>query len=499
MNVFYSTPSCYLNALHESNIEWPEKTEDYFPYANDPHAYWSGYYTSRPTSKRFERTGNEFLQICKKLSASAKTPEAFYTENLNRLRDEMGVMQHHDAITGTEKQAVANDYHRELYRTIVGCEENTKSSLNQFVLNRAPSTTPWPLEFNSCLQLNISSCPTSENSELFMVTAYNPLAHETNQFVRFPVGGSGYTVHTADSVLVPSQIVPVPTAIKDLPHRLSTTTNELVFQAVNVPAMGFKSFYVTRTASVSASKATKLAEAVTIGNSELSISFDTNGLLSSITVDGETNKLEQNFVMYQGSGGNNNGFENRASGAYIFRPDPLAPVTTIGTDVTVSVVRGELVEEVHQVFNDYISQVVRVYKNEKLVEFEWLVGPIPVEDSIGKEYVSRFYTDIQSGDEFETDSNGREILKRKRDYRQDFELTLEEPVAGNYYPINTKIAIEDATHRLAVVTDRAQGGSSIVDGTVELMVRFPLPLNAVNKNLAPSFSTFLGPPKIAEG
>lgn len=45
-----------------------------------------------------------------------------------------------------------------------------------------------------------------------------------------------------------------------------------------------------------------------------------------------------------------------------------------------------------------------------------------------------------------------------------------EAIAGNYYPINTKIAIEDKTHRLAVLTDRAQGGSSIFDGTCELMV-----------------------------
>lgn len=471
MNVFYSTPSCYLKALHDANMEWPEKTADFFPYASDAHAFWTGYFTSRPTSKRFEREGNQFLQICKKLSATAKKTETFYEENLNRLRDSMAVMQHHDAITGTEKQHVADDYHRELYKTIMGCGENTKSSLNQFVNGNVDSKT---FEFSSCLQLNISSCPTSENSERFMVTAYNPLGHESSQYVRFPVGGSGYIVYTADSVLVPSQVVPLPTPIKDLHYRTSASTNELVFHATNVPAMGYRSYYVTRTSSVLPSKATKLAEAVTIGNDELSVSFDTKGLLSTISVDGESHKLIQNFVMYQGFNGNNNGIDNRASGAYIFRPEPSAPITEIGTDVTVSVSRGELVEEVHQVFNDYISQVVRVHKNLKLVEFEWLVGPIPIDDLIGKEYVSRFYTDIQSAGEFETDSNGREVLKRKRDTYNDFDFTFEEQIAGNFYPVNTKIAIEDTTHRLAVLTDRAQGGTSLIDGTIELMVRLPL-------------------------
>lgn len=404
-----------------------------------------------------------------------------------------------DAITGTEKQHVADDYHRELHRTIMACSENTKSSLNQFVAGNAPLKT---FDFNSCLQLNISSCATSENSERFMVTAYNPLGYESNQYVRFPVSGSGYTVHTADSALVESEIIPIPTSIKDLHYRTSTSTNELVFLATSVPAMGYKSFYVTRTSSVSPGKATKLAEAVIIGNDELSVSFDTNGLLSTINVDGETHKLVQNFVMYQGFFGNNSGVENRASGAYIFRPDAAAPITEIGTDdVTVSVVRGKLVEEVHQIFNDYISQVVRVYKNEKLVEFEWLVGPIPVDDSVGKEYVSRFYTDIQSSGEFETDSNGREILKRKRDQYNDFEFTFEEQIAGNFYPVNTKIAIEDATHRLAVLTDRAQGGSSLIDGTTELMVRRQqhfFRYFTCSDDLKSTSQLFSGSPKVVE-
>ena len=51
INIFYSTPACYLNALHNEGISWPTKQDDFFPYASDPHAYWSGYFSSRPTSK----------------------------------------------------------------------------------------------------------------------------------------------------------------------------------------------------------------------------------------------------------------------------------------------------------------------------------------------------------------------------------------------------------------------------------------------------------------
>jgi len=63
VNVIYSTPSCYLKALNDLNLQWPTKDDDFFPYASDPHAYWTGYFSSRPTVKYFEREGNNLLQV----------------------------------------------------------------------------------------------------------------------------------------------------------------------------------------------------------------------------------------------------------------------------------------------------------------------------------------------------------------------------------------------------------------------------------------------------
>lgn len=41
----------------------------------------------------------------------------------------MGIMQHHDAITGTEKQHVANDYSRILTEGFADCETITSTAL----------------------------------------------------------------------------------------------------------------------------------------------------------------------------------------------------------------------------------------------------------------------------------------------------------------------------------------------------------------------------------
>lgn len=39
------------------------KTDDFFPYADGPHQFWTGYFTSRPAFKRYERLSSNFLQV----------------------------------------------------------------------------------------------------------------------------------------------------------------------------------------------------------------------------------------------------------------------------------------------------------------------------------------------------------------------------------------------------------------------------------------------------
>ena len=63
VNVFYSTPSCYLYALNRQNLSYTVKHDDFFPYASKAHEFWTGYFTSRPALKRYVRSTNNFLQV----------------------------------------------------------------------------------------------------------------------------------------------------------------------------------------------------------------------------------------------------------------------------------------------------------------------------------------------------------------------------------------------------------------------------------------------------
>ncbi|GAB0091340.1 Alpha-mannosidase [Sergentomyia squamirostris] len=513
-NLVYSTPSCYLKSLYDAGITWPTKTDDFIPYASDPHAFWTGYYTSKPALKRLERMGNGFLQICKQLTALAPQKEdKSLQSHLDYLTEIMGVLQHHDAITGTSKEHVTQDYTVQITSALKACSYSAKIVLNQLTKRQTNkdkpveaesaryhdhATSPPPkftFEFDSCLLLNVSSCEISETKDKFMVTVYNALAHSVFHYVRVPVDGNfEYEVTDYRSVPIPHQMVTVPPQVQAL-HPVKAAGYEIVFLATELPPIGYKSFFIIRKPAqlfktpryafntdpevvLMQSDATPVDEeekpprnsnVVSIGNKYLSVGFDSQGFMSSISLeDGSEHKLYQNFFYYEGAVGDNRVFKNRSSGAYIFRPNSTERYIT--NHVQTKVIKGPVVEEVHQTFNDWVSQVVRVYRDYNFVEFEWLITPIPIEDGYGKEVVSRFSSDIQSARTFYTDSNGREMIKRIRDHRDTWNLLLEEEIAGNYYPVTTNIVVEDGKKRLSVMTDRAQGGSSLIDGSVELMV-----------------------------
>ncbi|XP_058513993.1 lysosomal alpha-mannosidase-like isoform X11 [Ochotona princeps] len=193
------------------------------------------------------------------------------------------------------------------------------------------------------------------------------------------------------------------------------------------------------------------------------------GLLMKIENMGQKVVLpvSQSFFWYKASIGDRK--LQQSSGAYVFRPHRRQPLP-VSQRAEIYLVKSSLVQEVHQNFSDWCSQVVRLYRGQRHLELQWTVGPIPTADGWGKEVISRFDTPLDTKGHFYTDSNGREILTRRRDYRPTWSLNQTQVVAGNYYPVNTRIFIKDGEKQLTVLTDRSQGGSSLRDGSLELMV-----------------------------
>lgn len=107
---------------------------------------------------------------------------------------------------------------------------------------------------------------------------------------------------------------------------------------------------------------------------------NTTGKVSTITVNQTTYNISQDLLYYEGAQGDNSEYSKRSSGAYIFRPSPDNPdALTVTENVEITTYKGDILEEIHQQFNSWITQVIRIYKNEKYIEFDWIVGPIDIE------------------------------------------------------------------------------------------------------------------------
>jgi len=120
-----------LYALNKVGHNWTSKSDDFFPYAHHSHGFWTGYFTSRATLKGYERHSNNILQVTRQLNAFSNSQlrnsifilsenTSFFSEIVHGIHlllnigEAMGVVQHLDGISGTEKQEVAFDYAQRL-------------------------------------------------------------------------------------------------------------------------------------------------------------------------------------------------------------------------------------------------------------------------------------------------------------------------------------------------------------------------------------------------
>jgi lysosomal alpha-mannosidase len=65
--IMYSTPGNYLDAIVKSNVTFPTRYADMFPYADHMDDYWTGYFSSRANSKKQIRDGQANLHASNKL------------------------------------------------------------------------------------------------------------------------------------------------------------------------------------------------------------------------------------------------------------------------------------------------------------------------------------------------------------------------------------------------------------------------------------------------
>ncbi|KAJ4838393.1 hypothetical protein Tsubulata_017421, partial [Turnera subulata] len=329
--------------------------------------------------------------------------------NTDSLADAMAITQHHDSVSGTSKQHVADDYAKRL-----------------------------SIGYTECPLLNISYCPASEvdlsNGKSLVVVVYNSLGWKREDVIRIP---------DSEGSEIESQLLPLlneSIGLRNYYSKAYTGSSPSVTPKfwlafpVSIPPLGFKTYIISRgsgttkravVAAASASGRKNLYnvdasqnDTVEIGPGNLKLIYSAKeGKLVQYVNKRSSVKasVQQSYSYYAGNDGS---VDQQASGAYIFRPNGTYPIKSEGQG-PLTVILGPLLDEVHQKVNSWIYQV----------------GPIPIDDGIGKEVVTKVTTAMQTDKTFFTDSSGRDFLKRIRDYRKDWNLQVNQPVAGNYYPI----------------------------------------------------------------
>ena len=95
------------------------------------------------------------------------------------LHKAVAVVQHHDAITGTEKERVASDYHQRLHSAIGAAF---------FELGLEPSYDRLSSRDSFCPLLNISQCPMLDSLQADSpqrLQIFNPLARTVQPTIRY--------------------------------------------------------------------------------------------------------------------------------------------------------------------------------------------------------------------------------------------------------------------------------------------------------------------------
>ncbi|KAK0679652.1 MA2A1 mannosidase, partial [Pygoscelis papua] len=499
----FGTLSDYFEALRKesslgekgSNSFFPVLSGDFFTYADRDHHYWSGYFTSRPFYKRLDRLLESYLRAAEILyslalvqsSKSEKLsvfPSVDNYKLLTEARRNLGLFQHHDAITGTSKDWVVVDYGTRLFHSIMNLKkviidsahililkdkgaynydistpflrmddiQSSQDSLPRKTVIKLTSQPRYLLIYNPTEQERFSVVSVNVNSP--RVKLLSPLGKPVTVQISAVWDGATTVSHEAYQIFFVAHLPPLGLGVYQL---LEVQSSEAVLADYNV--------YMRNSRQEKPDRLFKIKEMqnsvdnIILENSYMKLWFSgMSGLLEKINTkdDGKNHQMKVEFAWY-GTTSNRD-----KSGAYLFLPDGDAKPYIFTDPPIIRVAHGRIFSEVVCFFH-HVTHTMRLYKVQGLEGQSLEVSNIvDIRGEYNRELAMRISSDINSQNRFYTDLNGYQIQPR---------LTMSKlPLQANIYPMTTMAYIQDVGVRLTLHSAQSLGVASLKNGQLEVIM-----------------------------
>lgn len=477
-----------LRKSKEVDSSFPVLKGDFFPYSDQNSEYWTGYFSTRPFHKQLSRDIESNLRAADILSTLAYSQCKKYgtdferhhdvASQLQEVRRNLGLFLHHDAITGTAKPQVVQDYENKLLRAfnlsqevigittqnlLTNCEFDDPVILSPDVI-RTDAYTP-PTRYT----LTVTKRGTS-------VIYFNPVAQERTEMVKLVVDSVNIEIRNSRNLNIPFQINPVFKSTTKIHH----LEFEIVF-LVEIPAFGIETYRLSRVETTTygywSSVETYNSDVIQmhdglkfqyknnkntakinfIENDFIKASFNEKGMLSGIYDKnvGVMNKLELDFLRYSSEG----------SGAYIFYPSGVAKELLEDSVPCIRIIKGLFMEEIEVIYKGLYHSMIVYDTHSVQGQGLHILNRLDMraKDMSDSEVIMRVNSDVKNTDgSFYTDQNGYQLIGRKTYSHRRIET--------NYYPITTMVLLEDNTKRLTLHTRQSHGAASLHQGSIEVML-----------------------------
>ncbi|KYQ91114.1 EGF-like domain-containing protein [Tieghemostelium lacteum] len=476
----YATVGEYFKLVSDElkSKDLPIYDGDFFPYITDDEP-WTGYYSTHPVFKRQVR---EFSNILKNTDIFYTFANQLLTKSNNEYnnglfnqlqssRYSLALAQHHDAISGTARSFVMNDYAKQLNHSRINTFNTLSNTLEVLLLNNFNSSNKGGNRFTSNNLINLEDL---KNGQVLSMVYLNSLGWTLQRHISFRVYSSNsiylerLELLNSNKDSIEYQIVPIikpSSCTKDIKNHYS------IHFKIDLPPIGISTWFLrlsnwtTGRDKFSTIKKVDDPSLVVLKSQSHSISFNGKGMIQSVSSD-RVYDIQSSLFEYKTS----------KSGAYIFAPKKKMPYLDNHSKQTYYHVDGPLVSELLVINgdedpcqNDNNLIYTRLYKsnvNHKLFTDQIIEVGYSLKSQGNREVVLDFGMENQINSkikDFYTD-NGIELRKRT--------INVEKSIEYQFYPALHYATINDNinNYQLSMFVDRSLGVSSPSTGTIEVMV-----------------------------